>query len=36
VKLRGTLSEGMILAGSAGDKLEVLFVDGLPDGAVVS
>ena len=36
VKLRGTLSEGMILAGSAEDKLEVLFVDGLPDGAVVS
>jgi len=36
-KLRGTLSEGMILAASEGDKLEVLFVGGeLPDGTVIS
>jgi len=37
VKLRGTLSEGMILAAPTGDKVEVLFFGGeLPDGAVVS
>jgi len=37
VKLRGTLSEGMILAASEGDKVEVLFFNGeLEDGVVVS
>ena len=37
VKLRGTLSEGMILAASHGEKVEVLFFDGeLEDGSVVS
>ena len=37
VKLRGTLSEGMILAASYEDKVKVLFADNdTPDGTVVS
>ncbi|MBQ3085096.1 MAG: methionine--tRNA ligase, partial [Clostridia bacterium] len=35
-KLRGTLSEGMLLAADAGDKVKVIFVDGdLPAGATI-
>ncbi|MBQ7090020.1 MAG: methionine--tRNA ligase, partial [Clostridia bacterium] len=35
-KLRGTLSEGMLLAADAGDQVKVIFVDGdLPAGATI-
>ncbi|MCD8159184.1 MAG: methionine--tRNA ligase [Clostridiales bacterium] len=37
VKLRGTLSQGMLLAASKGDKLELVSVsDDIPDGADIS
>jgi methionyl-tRNA synthetase len=35
VKLRGVLSEGMILAAQKGKKLEVIFVDQIPAGGLV-
>lgn len=35
-KLMGVESHGMILAGSVGDKLEVITVETLPGGSVVS
>lgn len=35
VKLRGVLSQGMVLAAVHGDRLELPFVPGLPAGSQV-